>query len=183
MAFKEWAVVIKALGEGRQILILRKGGIHEKRGGFTVEHREFFLFPTSFHQQDEQVVPEARRDLAEAQASAQPGAPVPVQYYATAELVREVDEAATIKALAGLHIWTDKTIEERYEWGRKQGIHLIAARVYRLPKVQLIPMHESYGGCKSWIELQQPIDTTDAQPVLSDESFSEKLASIQRALA
>lgn len=179
IAFKEWAVVVKALGEGRQILILRKGGIHEKHGEFTVEHREFFLFPTLFHQQNEMIVAEARADFG----AMQPGAGVvPIQFYATAELVAEVDDAAKVKALRGLHIWTATTIEQRYEWGRKQGIHLIAVRVYRLPAAEKVPMHESYGGCKSWVELQQPVATIGAVPVLSDEVFQQKLAEIQRAL-
>ncbi|MED5454303.1 MAG: DUF1802 family protein, partial [Verrucomicrobiota bacterium] len=36
-AFKEWAVVIDALGRGEQIIILRKGGIHEGKGGFQMD--------------------------------------------------------------------------------------------------------------------------------------------------
>ena len=34
IAFKEWAMVVDALGRGEQIIILRKGGISEGRGGF-----------------------------------------------------------------------------------------------------------------------------------------------------
>ena len=45
-AFKEWAVIVDALGRGQQILILRKGGISEGPGGFQVEQPEFLLFPT-----------------------------------------------------------------------------------------------------------------------------------------
>ena len=33
-AFKEWHVVVEALAAGEQILLLRKGGIAEGRGGF-----------------------------------------------------------------------------------------------------------------------------------------------------
>src|SRR5512138_2779668 len=50
-AFKEWAIVVDALGRGEQILILRKGGIAEGRGGFRPEHTRFLLFPTAFHEQ------------------------------------------------------------------------------------------------------------------------------------
>src|SRR5213082_2938121 len=49
--FKEWSLVCDALGRGRQSVILRKGGIAEGRGGFSFRHREFFLFPTFFHEQ------------------------------------------------------------------------------------------------------------------------------------
>src|SRR5687767_15539791 len=49
--FKEWTLVCKALGEGAQSLIIRKGGIAEGRAGFRFQHEEFLLFPTLFHEQ------------------------------------------------------------------------------------------------------------------------------------
>nr|MBA2585996.1 DUF1802 family protein [Chthoniobacterales bacterium] len=51
VGFKEWAIVCAALGGGQQSIILRKGGIAEGRDGFRFQHREFFLFPTAFHEQ------------------------------------------------------------------------------------------------------------------------------------
>src|SRR5665811_626989 len=60
VAFKEWAIVVDALGSGQQIVILRKGGISEGRRGFQVEHAEFFLFPSFFHQQRDFVLPSAQ---------------------------------------------------------------------------------------------------------------------------
>src|SRR5262245_4553049 len=60
IAFKEWAVVVDALGRGDQILVLRKGGISEGRGGFQIEHNRFLLFPTLFHQQRQSVQPSAQ---------------------------------------------------------------------------------------------------------------------------
>src|SRR5262245_43178910 len=59
-ALKEWAVVVDSLGRGDQILILRKGGIAEGPEGFQIEHSEFLLFPTLYHQQRDLVVPEAQ---------------------------------------------------------------------------------------------------------------------------
>ena len=56
-ALKEWAVVCKALEEGRQILLLRKGGIMEYRQGFKVKHNKFLLFPTFEHQSKESIQP------------------------------------------------------------------------------------------------------------------------------
>ncbi|MQG56904.1 MAG: DUF1802 family protein [SAR202 cluster bacterium] len=41
MALKEWAVADRALGGGRQILILRKGGIHRDDKDFRIVHPEF----------------------------------------------------------------------------------------------------------------------------------------------
>src|SRR4051795_8159602 len=60
VGLKEWAVVCHALTTGRQILLLRKGGIHEAAGGFELEHPQFLLFPTYLHQNLEMLKPDAR---------------------------------------------------------------------------------------------------------------------------
>ncbi len=73
VGFKEWALVCEALGRGEQTVILRKGGIAEGREGFSFKHREFFLFPTFFHEQ----VGKVRGGPAELpQAAARGGWPV-----------------------------------------------------------------------------------------------------------
>ncbi|MBT5847060.1 MAG: DUF1802 family protein, partial [Verrucomicrobiales bacterium] len=59
IAFKEWGIVVEALGRGGQIVVLRKGGGAEGQGGFRAEQERFWLFPTRFHQQAEGVVEEA----------------------------------------------------------------------------------------------------------------------------
>src|SRR5213592_3582609 len=50
VALKEWAGVCRALESGRQMILLRKGGIYEAGGEFEVQNREFLLFPTYVHQ-------------------------------------------------------------------------------------------------------------------------------------
>ena len=45
MALKEWAVTVRALAQGQQILLLRKGGIHESGKDFRVIHPQFLLYP------------------------------------------------------------------------------------------------------------------------------------------
>lgn len=52
-ALKEWAVTIEALCRGHQVMIVRKGGIGEKR--FTLPHPRFYLFPGYLHQRPELV--------------------------------------------------------------------------------------------------------------------------------
>src|SRR3954447_17963912 len=69
IAFKEWAVTVRALAEGEQLLTLRKGGIRETGKNFKVEHDRFFLYPTFDHQRGDLVreshQPELRRALEE----------------------------------------------------------------------------------------------------------------------
>src|SRR5215813_9559868 len=69
IAFKEWAVTVRALSEGEQLVALRKGGIREENKHFEVEHDQFFLYPTFDHQRNDLVReshhPELRRALEE----------------------------------------------------------------------------------------------------------------------
>src|ERR1700742_2182632 len=65
-ALKEWSAVVHALLDGRQRVLLRKGGIREKR--FDVAAQEFLLFPTVAHSHAERVRPEHRDLLAAAAA-------------------------------------------------------------------------------------------------------------------
>src|SRR5581483_11346419 len=109
-AFKEWAAVCAALSSGRQSLILRKGGIHEGREGFRVEHREFWLFPTAFHQQADALTNDAAEFCAQARRDVpQPGT-ISIQNYAVVEAVHEIRHAAVLPRLIGLHIWSERTV-------------------------------------------------------------------------
>src|ERR1041384_7336334 len=55
IALKEWAVTVRALAEGEQLLTLRKGGIREENKHFELEHERFFLYPTFDHQRTDLV--------------------------------------------------------------------------------------------------------------------------------
>ena len=43
IAFKEWAVTVRALAEGEQLVTLRKGGIREENKHFELEYDRFFF--------------------------------------------------------------------------------------------------------------------------------------------
>lgn len=174
-AFKEWAIVVDALGRGEQILILRKGGIHEGRGGFQVEHPRFWLFPTLFHQQRESVIAMAQKRFDEIAPQFPPADRVRINFMAQVVEWRRLETLDQAQALRGQHIWTDAVIEERFEWGRSKNIFALAVRVYRLPKPVELPTLPAYGGCKSWIEIDADLPTKEAVPVLSEAAFAEKL--------
>ena len=181
ISFKEWAIVVDALGRGEQILILRKGGIAEGRGGFKVEHERFLLFPTLFHQQGESVIPSAKARYDEIA----PGLPgketLRLEYWAEVVSWKLVDSLDAAKRLAGQHIWQDEVIADRFDWGRSQGIYALALRIHKLPERVEIPMKDEYGGCKSWVDVACAIPEEPA-PVLSDEAFAEKLKALEGAL-
>ncbi|WP_155726047.1 DUF1802 family protein, partial [Mycobacterium avium] len=66
LALKEWSAAVHALLDGRQRVLLRKGGIGEKR--FELAAGEFLLFPTVAHSHAQRVRPEHQDLLAPAAA-------------------------------------------------------------------------------------------------------------------
>jgi hypothetical protein len=180
IAFKEWAAIVDALGTGRQIVILRKGGISEGTGGFQVDHPEFLLFPTLFHQQRKSVLPDAQARFDQLEF---PAADIlRLEYFCRVMSWRRIESLAEAQRLEGQHVWKLEVIAERFEWGRSKAIFALAVRTYRLPNRIDLPMSPAYGGCKSWIELEQAIDVSAGQPVLSDADFAERLKRFESSL-
>jgi hypothetical protein len=180
IAFKEWAVVVDALGRGEQILILRKGGIHERRGEFSVEHQEFWLFPTQYHEGGASIIPSKRVALRELAAAAKSDA-ADVQYFVAVESVLQITDRARLSQLQGRHIWAEPLLQQRFDFGREPGLHALIARVYRLETPVMVPLKESYGGCKSWLDVDQEITGT-VQPVVADDQFSRQRDEIAELL-
>lgn len=182
IAFKEWAVVADALGRGEQIVILRKGGISEGRGGFQVEHDRFLLFPTLLHQQRESVLTaaQARYDIIAPGLSAEM---LRLEYFAEVVDWKFVDSFEAAQHLRGQHVWRDEVIRDRFDWGKSKSIYAMAVRVHRLPQSIELPMRAEYGGCKSWVDLGCDISPANAQPVLDEATFQSKLAQFSAALS
>ncbi|HTS18614.1 MAG TPA: DUF1802 family protein [Verrucomicrobiae bacterium] len=182
IAFKEWAVVVDALGRGEQVLILRKGGIREERGEFHVDHREFWLFPTQFHEAERSIIPSIRPRLREIAAEA-PKDAVDIQYYAIADSVVQIADAGALTRLQGLHIWSEQILQERFQFGRQPGLHALVTRVFRRATAERFTLRESYGGCKSWVELERGLSTEGLTPVLPDVEYNARRDQIVEMLA
>lgn len=180
-AFKEWAVVCAALASGRQTLILRKGGIHEGREGFRIEHREFWLFPTGFHQQRDEIIPDAWPLLDELQSR---GVPLnhPLNLYAIVEDVQQVLDRSALVRLSGRHVWSEPTVEQRFHY-RTLGLFALIVRVYRRSTPFEIADSPHFAGCKSWVDLPAALPTSGLQPVLDDSTFDRQRREIQQLLA
>src|SRR5262245_30107720 len=58
IALKEWDTTRDALRRGRQVILLRKGGIADRGGEFRLEHDQFLIFPTFVHQSYKMLKPE-----------------------------------------------------------------------------------------------------------------------------
>ena len=182
IAFKEWAVVVDALGRGEQALILRKGGIREERGQFQVDHREFWLFPTQYHEAERSIIPSKRPALQDIAAGA-PKDAVDIEYYVVVDRVVRIAELERVRRLQGRHVWSEQILQERFQFGRDVGLHALLTRVYRRPSAERFVMRESYGGCKSWVELERALSTEGLTPVLSEDEYSAQREEIVEILS
>jgi hypothetical protein len=182
IAFKEWAVVVDALGRGEQIVILRKGGLREQRGEFHVDHREFWLFPTQYHEAERSIIPSKRPVLRAITATALKDF-VDIEYYAVADSVLRIAGPAALSRLQGRHIWNEQILQERFQFGREPGLHALLTRVYRCPSPIRLALRESYGGCKSWVELEQALSTEGLTPVLADVEYNRQRDEIRERLS
>lgn len=166
---KEWAIVCQALGDGRQIFIARKGGISEEEGEFVLTNKEFFLFPTYLHQNSEGLKPGVHLEL-EMTSEPQDGK-IHLKHFARVTDAWKVQDLSKLEKLRSEHIWSDRFLRQRFEWGNELGFHLLVLRVYRLLEEIILPQKKEYGGCKSWVTVQDERPLPRMSPVLSDEEF------------
>jgi hypothetical protein len=180
-AFKEWHVIVEALGAGEQVLILRKGGIAEGRSGFQVipGQTRFWLFPTRFHEQRTKTKPTASRWFTTPSSRAEnDDGVIALRHFAELESARFVSDLEAIARLDAHHFWTEETVRERFDWSQPPGLHVLVVRVHRLVQPIVLPVTPAMGGCKSWIELPCAFDAQASVPVLGDEAFCMKIRAL-----
>ncbi len=176
---KEWAVAVRALERGETALVVRKGGIREK--AFAVANKRFLLLPGYEHQKPELLKPEYRELLREIPNLTDDG---PLRFTSFAEVNRayEISEPASLEAIGPYHMWTPEYAESRFRWRPKKPLTVLVLRVYLLPEPVELPYSEAYAGCKSWIELEQPVPIAGARPVLEDGAFELLVSPALQAL-
>ncbi|MGE0681487.1 MAG: DUF1802 family protein [Candidatus Binatia bacterium] len=182
LALKEWAVVVESLARGKQILLLRKGGLYERQGRFSTEPTEFFFFPTYVHQMEQGVVPEAAPELRTVLQNRPASDQLSITRYATVTNVHWLDSREQVQELTGLHCWTSETVEKRFTY-KHPGLYLFVLRVYQLSRVYTLPALKRYLGCRSWVELADSLGTESATPVLDDEAFAARAREVNVRLS
>src|SRR3989338_10481056 len=80
VALKEWATVLKALAQGEQLLLIRKGGLIEPGSGFDVRAKSFVFYPTFEHQAVNYLREPYRRYFEQALAHRAPNGQVHIEY-------------------------------------------------------------------------------------------------------
>lgn len=170
VGFKEWALVCEALGRGEQTIILRKGGIAEGREGFSFKHREFFLFPTFFHEQVEKIRG-AERELPMRREGE-----IEIRFFTKVALRATIKSWEAAEALQPLHILQPDVVRERFAYDDAPGIHVAFLRVLRLRESWRFPDARQFGGCRSWVQLPHVPRDIALEPVLAESQWTARLA-------
>ena len=179
-ALKEWAIAVDALSTGETIVLLRKGGIREQK--FQVKHPLVWLYPTYEHQKPDLLKPKYASQVVAVESGWHP-ATVTIQCCAEITEVLPIASKTQVEALQPYHIWNEKMVEERLKWKPQQPIVVLLLKVYRLASERAIDYNDAYGGCKSWIDLIEPIESDRLSPVLAESEYERRVKEIQTAIA
>lgn len=180
IALKEWAVICRALETGRQTLLLRKGGIAEGVGGFRAEHERFWLYPTRFHQGPDELEPEFAPLLKDVDEFQNEGR-ILLRSFAVVEQVSYLTNLEQALALRGLHGWTEAVVRQRFEY-KRPGLFLFVLRIFRSSSPAEVLETATMAGCKSWVELGEPLPFGELRPVLAEDAFAARVAEIRGRL-
>jgi hypothetical protein len=183
LALKEWAAVAAALLDGRQTVLLRKGGIHEK--AFRVGGAWFVLFPTVAHSHRERVRAEHRSllDVGAADVDEAGGTFVVRCGVSLVEAV-PVARPEGLVEIADLHIWTEESVRaDRLEFRPRHPLQVLVVRAFALPEPVRLVRRNEYGGCRSWLELPLQWDGCSGEQVHSEAHLGAHAERVRTAVA
>jgi hypothetical protein len=154
VAFKEWASVVRALEQGTQNLIFRKGGIAEEGRGFEIAHDRFFLFPTYFHQQRAGLREPLASLYEEAMRTRPPDGRIVITSWVRVKRAFIIEHEADLAPLASRHVYAPHVLVERLHGRHGTALHALEVDVHRLDVPLDLPLLDQYAGCRSWVDLE-----------------------------
>lgn len=171
MAFKEWAIVCEALEEGKQTIVLRKGGVKEENGALVPEHGEFFLYPTYGPQVTDGIKADWRPRLHKLNKDAKDTKHVHFRLYAIVESVHKVTDWEVAKGFVPFTILSDQEAEREFNEGDWKGFYVFLLRVQSLAVPMEMLRKGSHDKDPIWAPLGTSLFTVGAFPVIPDGAW------------
>lgn len=179
---KEWAVVCRALEEGRQSVLLRKGGIIEETRDFALVEKRFLMFPTYEHQDVDSVQAPYREWFRDTLEQRPGGDVVRISSWAEVTDLFLTHDLDALLALSDLYAWSADYIRMRMAYKPRKPMNVVVVRSFRLPASVDVPMLEHFAGCKSWVPLDQAVTLSGSAPVLDDVRHDEIVRKLDEVL-
>jgi hypothetical protein len=177
-ALKEWAVVQHSLLDQHQIILLRKGGIAEETGDFDLRAQQFLILPGYEHETERRgdIQPCFEQWLREEEDNKPPAGQIRFECACVVHKVVKVEDRQSLISLMPQHIWSKQFIDGRFDWEPYKPVSLLFVRAYSLPAPIVVPYKKEYGGCRSWVTLDEPVNTAGSVPAISsDETFEKRV--------
>lgn len=178
-ALKEWATAVAALEAGKTIMLLRKGGIQEEGNRFKVACEQVLLYPTFEHQRPDLLKADYASQVQPVESGWHPET-IRIGSWAKITDIFQVSDEQTVAELLPFHIWNVQFVSDRLKWKPRQPLYILLLRTYKLGKIHTIPYRQEYGGCKSWLDVAEPISIEGLMPVLDDETYSQQAEKISK---
>jgi len=171
-ALKEWATIVKALGEGKQTILIRKRELKST-------YDEFFLYPTFTSQTKDKFKGQFHSDF-DTTMTARAKGKVMIEFYAQITEACEVTKSKKLLGLDSYYIWTSSHVEDYFQKTKDEKLYVIILRVFKLPKPVFI--EPSGPGSIVWVNLPRPISTQGLVPVLKDSEFKDTVERIKQII-
>lgn len=159
LALKEWSIVCRALEDGKQSILLRKGGILEYKEGFEISQKIFLVYPTLEHQSKEYLQQDYLQEFELLLEKNDPNFEYKtntITILAQIEGIQEFNDKSKLAKLEKYHIWNEKYVNMRMSYNPKKPMNALLLRIYKLPEPISVKVNPEWAGCKSWINIELP---------------------------
>lgn len=159
LALKEWSIVCRALEDGKQSILLRKGGILEYKEGFEISQKIFLVYPTLEHQSKEYLQQDYLQEFELLLEKDDPNFEYKtntITILAQIEGIQEFNDESKLAKLEKYHIWNEKYVNMRMSYNPKKPMNALLLRIYKLPEPISVKVNPEWAGCKSWINIELP---------------------------
>jgi len=175
-ALKEWCAVVDAMGDGTQIIMMRK---------YPPAHNEFFLYPTyGFSKRKDYLdlyFQEQHHDLVRRSVESKEKGRTEIRYYGSIGKVMEIgrENFGKFKNLSEYYIWSPDHVMNYFKDEKVKSAYIWAVRVYKLPKPQSI--NDLGPGGVKYVYLPIEISTANTTPIMDDAEFQSLTNEIRHA--
>ncbi len=181
IGLKEWAGVIEALADGRQILLVRK---------YPPEHNEFLLYPTYSYYSANKNYPDKfkRKFRKEFESLAREAAEeqlknsdiVEIKYWFAVDKVYAAITQKQIRNLGELMIWSVDHVAD-YAETAKHGVCVWTGRTFKLPKT-VLAARQTGGGSIMFYKHYEDVLLQDSKSTITEDRYLEESKKVGQVL-
>ena len=145
--------------DGKQSILLRKGGILEYKEGFEISQKIFLVYPTLEHQSKEYLQQDYLQEFELLLEKDDPNFEYKtntITILAQIEGIQEFNDESKLAKLEKYHIWNEKYVNMRMSYNPKKPMNALLLRIYKLPEPISVKVNPEWAGCKSWINIELP---------------------------